>query len=856
MVNHSPGAIFVIGLLLLALLPCAVIGVEEDFKSQLPRIAPTEAADALKTFQILPGFRLELVASEPNVVDPIAMSFDEHGRLFVIEMRGYSEDGDKNLGRVRLLEDRDSDGRYEKASVFMEGLSWPTAIVCFDGGVFIAAAPDIWWAKDTSGDGKADIRKRVFTGFGRGNVQGLVNTLHWGLDNRIHGATSSSGGSVKRVYDASIAAVSLRGRDFAFDPRALKLEATSGGAQHGLSFDDWGRKFVCSNSDHLQVVMFEDRYAARNPYQAAPRSRLSIAADGGQAPVFRISPIEPWRIVRTRLRVAGKVRGPIEGGGKPAGYFTGSTGVTIYRGDALPDEYRGMAFIGDVGSNIVHRKRIEARGVAFIGKRVDDKREFLASKDIWFRPVQFANGPDGGLYIADMYREVIEHPKSLPPMIKKHLDLTSGRDRGRIYRVVPQGFKRPKPFRASDMTTAMWVKLLEHPNGWVRDTAARMIYQRQDKAAVEPLKKLAIGSSIPQARIHALYALDGLGAVDNQVVLAGLSAKHPRVREHAIRLIEKLDSPADRVLGALPELAHDKDPRVRYQVAFTLGQVENSMRQRVLAHLLKRYADDPWMRFAVVSSLERGAGEVVSLLTADPPFRRSKIGRQVMTVLAEQVGRQQRKDQIESIQQAIRSLEKAKGATDEDRKTTGLVTAALKRGSGKARLVAKSPKVNVPDIKAQQARRAERKKVIEAYRPALQLSGDGGKGKQLFAEHCATCHQMEGVGNAFGPNLAAMANRGAEAIFVNVLDPNAEVNPQYQAYAVSTNDGQQFAGMIVAETATSLNLVQADGKTVSFLRIDIARITPTGLSLMPEGLEKSLNQQALADLMAYLLGAR
>ena len=180
------------------------------------------------------------------------------------------------------------------------------------------------------------------------------------------------------------------------------------------------------------------------PFLAVPRSRISIAADGPQAEVYRKSPVEPWRLVRTRLRVAGLVKGPVEGGGRAAGYFTGSTGVTIYRGNAWPKESQGQAIIGDVGSNIIHRKVIEWKGLVPIARRVDENREFVASTDIWFRPVQFANAPDGALHILDMYREVIEHPKSLPPEIKQHLDLTSGRDRGRLYRILPDGFQQPK----------------------------------------------------------------------------------------------------------------------------------------------------------------------------------------------------------------------------------------------------------------------------------------------------------------------------------------------------------------------------------------------------------------------------
>ena len=222
----------------------------------------------------------------------MAMAFDESGRLYVAEMRDYSEQDKDRLGRVRLLEDTDGDGRFDKATIFAEDLSWPTAITCYDGGVFVGAAPDIYYLKDTDGDRKADVRKLVYTGFRRNNVQGLLNSFQWGLDNRIHGAASTSGGTDHAARRSlTFKPVSVSGRDFSFDPRTLELRPESGGAQHGMTFDDWGRKFVCSNSDHIQLVMFEDRYLARNPYVSAPGARVSIAADGPQAEVFRTSPV-------------------------------------------------------------------------------------------------------------------------------------------------------------------------------------------------------------------------------------------------------------------------------------------------------------------------------------------------------------------------------------------------------------------------------------------------------------------------------------------------------------------------------------------------------------------------------------
>ncbi len=282
----------------------------------------TEPADTLQWFIVAAGFQIELVAAEPLISSPVAIQWDAVGRLYVCEMRGYSEDRDEGISRITRLEDHDDDGVFDTSTVFADGLLWPTAIFPFDDGLFVGDAPNLYYFKDTDGDGKADAKTAVLTGFGTSNVQGLMNSMRWGLDNRIHIACSSVGGEIRRVDDDENNAINVRGRDLALDPRTFEFALTSGAAQHGMCFDDVGRKFVSSNSDHIQQVMYEDRYIARNPLLSPPASRVSIAADGPQAEVFRTSPVEPWRIVRTRLRVGGKVPGPIEGGGRAAGYFT------------------------------------------------------------------------------------------------------------------------------------------------------------------------------------------------------------------------------------------------------------------------------------------------------------------------------------------------------------------------------------------------------------------------------------------------------------------------------------------------------------------------------------------------------
>ncbi len=961
--------------------------LDRDYAGELPRIAPTEPADALKTFHVAQGFRIEQVAAEPLVADPVAVAFDENARLYVVEMRGYSENKDEKLSRIRLLDDTDGDGKFDKSTIFVDGLAWPTAVFCWAGGVLVVDAPDIFYFKDTSGDGKADEQRKLYTGLGVGNVQGLANSFQWGLDNRIYLAISGSGAELKRADDEQQRPLSLRGRDIAIDPRTWDVAPVSGGAQHGLSFDDWGNRFVCSNSDHLQEVMYEDRYLARNPYIAAPPPRRSIAADGPQADVFRTSPVEPWRIVRTRLRATGVVPGIVEGGGRPAGYFTGATGTTIYRGNAWPSQWHGVAIVGDVGSNLVHRKKLEPDGVGFIGRRIDEKSEFVSSSDIWFRPVQFANAPDGTLYILDMYREVIEHPASLPPIIKKHLDLTSGRDRGRLYRVVPDGFKQPSLPELAGASPEALVALLEQPNGWHRDTAARLLYERQDKTAVAPLEKLSMESKSPLARMHALCALDGLNALSEKVVLPRLSDDHVGVRQHAVRLAEKLAGSSTAIRRKLLEMVDDQQVRVRYQLAFSLGGMPSSAeRNMALVKLAKRDIADGYVRVAVLSSLGQGAGQALRELAADSEFIDSREGRELIASLAAQIGRQQRPEDIAELLDAMKALARANSTAlpiivqrvaarsgtalaEQIAAATGgkaemlmksLLASAAQRAADetaplKARIAAieqlrlatfadekgllasllspaiaadvqsaalstlasfdatdaaelivagfpafsprlkgqatdvllsrpawttalltalESGRLSVGDIdpvklkllaehrnstirtrankllvNSQLGRRSD---VVDSYRGVLELKGDAERGKQVFAKTCAACHKVQNIGNDIGPNLAAMKARGPEAILLNVLDPNREVNPQYLNYAVLTTDGRQLTGLIAAETATGITLRRADNATDTVLRIDIEQLKSTGMSLMPEGLEKQIDQQSMADLLEFL----
>ncbi|QDU38942.1 Cytochrome c [Maioricimonas rarisocia] len=642
-------------LLLALLVSCGFVdaapdpAAETDLAAELPRLKPVEPEDVQKTFTVQHGFSLQLVAHEPLLADPVDACFDPQGRLYVAEMHGYpySEEaraqqpepiGKHDAGIIRLLEDTDGDGVFDHSTVFADQMSWPTSVCCYDGGVFALAPTEMYYLKDTDGDGKADVRRTVFTGFSRANVQAVANNMKWGLDNRIYVAGGTNRDTVLKLDGKEIG--NLSGKDFCFDPRTMEVEFLTGGRQFGHSFDDWGNRYVCSNSNHIQHIVFPRRYLDRTPGVGVSGTIRSIAKDGPSAPVFRASPAEPWRIVRTRRRAADpRYRDrlpPTEL--VPTGFFTSATGVTIYRGAAYPPEFQGNAFIGDVGGNLIHRKTLHPKGVTFEAVRADANVEFVTSTDTWFRPVNFVNGPDGYLYVLDMYRETIEHPASIPEDIKSHLDLESGDARGRIYRLLPPGTKTASIPDVSDSTTSELVALLESPHAALRETAHRLLWERQDKAAVPALRKLLTSANRPTARLHALYSLVGLESVESSDLLAGLRDDSPRVREHAVLLAEPHLADSPELIDAILALSDDDDTRVQMQVAFTIGEMpaENLIRGIITFTQQDNINSD--VRQAMATSIRGHANAIALELISDAGALENAGQRRFLGQLLEQIG--------------------------------------------------------------------------------------------------------------------------------------------------------------------------------------------------------------------------
>ena len=825
--------------------------VEPD---DLPRLPPQSVEEALKSFQLRPGFEIELVASEPQVEDPVAICFDPDGALYVCEMRGYSERRDEALGRVSRLTDEDGDGHYEKATVFAEGLQWPTGLICWDGGVFVLATPNLYFFKDEDGDGVAEKKEGVFTGFGEGvkelNVQALANSLTWGPNGRIYGSTGRNGGLVRRVGSSSEDGISLRGADFSFDPGTLEIRRESGTGQYGLAFDDWGQRYVCSNSRHLIAVMYDWPW---NEESLLPGALVDIPVDGSAAEVFRASVVEPWRVIRTRWRVQGLVKGIVEGGGRASGYFTSASGLTVYRGNLFPDQFRGNVFVGDVGSNLVHRKILERSEdvVQLSARRAADEKgvEFLTSTDNWFRPVQCANGPDGALYIVDMYRETIEHPSSFPAPLKERIDLNSGNDRGRIWRVVPTtvGERDHLPVSLSKKSSADLEALLEvgENGGWMSDAADQVLVARgeredrqlREKGAAWSRFELAL-SQLKEADTETLRELLEASGEDEWIgrTVAAASSKHGLVPQ-VFAECQDLDMAASllRAISFRPteEEALDLQPlfdRARKRLSRPSDVVLMGMDPATSADELWGIVDrgDPEMAKEAFTSLRKRGGEweagVLERWVSLPTAIRAEAMRYFGTMtLIEAL-------QSELIVSSELSFSKRMALRKHSNKKTRSLAVAL---LGEEIVVSRDDALNL-------------------YRPALALDGDSDAGQKIFSERCAICHEANEKGVTAGPVVDSFRNQGKAMLLENLIQPNREVAPQFFLWEAELKSGMRHAGILVSENAETVTLMQAGAIETVLNRSEVKRLINLNQSLMTPGLESGLTVQQMADLLEYL----
>ncbi len=760
---------------------------------------------SVQGMQVPEGFAIQLVAAEPMVQDPVDFDWGPDGRLWVIEMADYPlpiEGQEQGGGRVRCLEDVDGDGVYDQSTLFLEGLNTPTGILVWRDGVLITAAPDVLYAADTDGDGRADVRQVLFSGFGEGNQQHRVNGLRWGLDNWVYLANGDSGGTITASHSND--AVEIRGLDVRIRPDQGLIDAQSGQTQFGRNRDDWGNWFGCNNPNPIFQYLLADHYLRRNPYFAPPNPRVDIR-DGSDLcyPASRvISHCDP------------KYR-PL---GAPT-KFTSACGTMVYRDDWLGSGFANHTFTSEPVYNLVHRRVLVPQGNRFVSQRIpgEERSEFLRSNDPWSRPTALHVGPDGALYIADMYRQVIEHPEWIADELEQQIDVRAGADRGRIYRVAAVGVaRRPVP-RLDQMDTSQLVAQLDSPSGWQRDLVQRMLIWRNDRSVIPALESMARSAPRPLARLHALCTLDGLASLSPSLLAAALADVHPGVRRHALRLAEPqlrtLGEQATPLTAAVAACIDVADAQVRMQLAYTLGEWKASQSLALLRRLVFESEDDPYLMAAILSSVHPANLDELRKLDAS---QREQTDRVALW-----------NNHLDRIEKAHREAPEMNPAKPK-------------------------PQMTAPATEATAAAVAQREAIVDRYKAALDQSGDHAKGKKLFAKHCAVCHRLEGVGHVVGPDLTALTNRTPEAMLVAILDPNRAVEDKYRGYVAVTNDGRVITGTISAETSTTVTLLALEGKKSVLLRNEIEELVPSGKSLMPEGMEQTLSQQDVADLLAYL----
>jgi putative membrane-bound dehydrogenase-like protein len=941
---------------------------------------PRSPAEALATIRTTgtEDLIVELVAAEPLVTDPVAFDWGPDGRLWVVEMRDYPNginwhaEGDPvgiPGGRVKVLTDEDGDGRYDSAVVFLEDIPFPTGIKVWRDGVLITAVPDIIFAADTDGDGVADRRETLYHGFAEGNQQHRANGLRWGLDNWLHVGNGDSGGTIQSLKTKQTLAIS--GRDLRIQPDTGLMETESGQTQFGRNRDDWGNWFGGNNSNPMWHYVLDDHYLRRNPYFAPRNLKKHVSIRPGAAPVF------PTSLTVARFNDFDRTN-----------RFTSACSPIIYRDRLIGAPGQILSFVCEPVHNLVHREVVTRDGTSFTSQRPpgEEESEFLSSTDNWFRPTMVRTGPDGAIWIADMYRLVIEHPKWIPANWQQRLELRAGADRGRIYRVR----RADRPLRGLPrldlVTTAELVSALDTFNGTRRDLVHQMLIWKQDRQAIPALRALLKSSDNPRTRVQVLCALDGLSGLDEELLLVASKDEHFAVRRHAIRLAESRLAESEPLARRLLELTRDPDAQVRLQVAYTIGALGSSGSGRALAAMAAA-TDDPYLLAALHSSLhEKNVIEAVTTSLAsgtpatawldpllatvgsidNPEFLRVAFvpllaepdgGYQpwqfktVATLLTILRRRQPKLDlalggktmerlrvmvdaahraaadplanedlrrscirllgnspiatsrttlakllaprQSMSIQIASARALVASSSQMDDTATillkgwpshtpalrTEVLDLLLSRQAWSEALLDAIESHQLPaahlnarrrqqftrhkdkSLRTRAAKllssneRSNRGQLVRDYAVVRGLAGDAGRGKLVFDKHCAACHRWRDGGHAIGPDLAALTDKSVSALLVAVLDPNRAVEDKYLEYVVITQTGRQHTGIIHNETANSITLIGPDKKLTTILRKDLDEFRTLGKSLMPDGMEKELKPQDMADVFAYLRSA-
>lgn len=965
----------------------------------LPTDPPKSAEESLACFQIEPGARIELVACEPLVQDPVWISFDHLGRMFVSEYADYpngpSDQSAPPLSRIVMLEDSDGDTLMDQRHVFTDQLNFCHSIMAFRDGLLAGTKDSILYLKDTDGDNRADVREVLFSGFKSPHPQMQIGCPQWGIDNWIY--LSYGPGKVSRASNNLLTSLfgtqqgtthlaalgqserDVPNKDFRFCASTYDFGPTSGFGQFGNTFDAWGRRFFCTNRNPVIAAPISPQQFQRNPHWIVSHDQYDVAPSGEQAVIY------PTVEMRSNYL-------------SHAGTYTAACGTTSYLGDLLGEPFTDSLFVCEPIGHLITRYVVQTQDSQLVASRAREKADFLTSTDTWFRPTSLANGPDGALYVADMYRLWVEHPLFLPPDVAKRLDLRAGDNRGRIWRIMPADRSRKPSAFQPDETPEALATMLGHSNGWHRQLAQRLLVERQIQSAATILREMIHRDSNGHSAHGALWTLHGLGNLTAHDTAEAMKSTNPRVREAAVRMAaDHLSDEA--VIQAVVRLAEDSDGMVRFQAALALGELPNLQTTKALGKIAAVDHRQHWTANAILTSALGRPAEILAAMQASwnrdisPPDSETT---RLVRLLSECTGAEGNATQLQvlfesivqpqgdldwwnmtllcglahglkryqgelgalslesilnqppaslaklatQVRQMVRGLSKLafdSTAPQSDRlaaiellghipslqsdssveklldisQPSEIQLSALRSFQGQPvevwskqiiqRWSVLGPQVrtqalamllghNTSSIVALQAMldgqlesavlnvdqralllmhpndeirqlaqkligsgaSADRQSVVQQYWPAASISGSARSGKAVFERVCAACHRAAGQGNSVGPDLSDSRNRSREALIVDIIDPNHRIDPQYIAYQVLTQDGQVLQGLLMTETAQAIVLKQSGGQQQTVLRSEIEQLKVGGKSLMPDGVEKEVTLQQMADLIEFL----
>lgn len=554
--------------------------------SSAPVLPPEES---IKKMRLEDGFEIKLVASEPLINSPVALKFDERGRIWVCEMQSYMPDTvgtgeEKPIGKIVILEDTNRDGVMDKRKVVIDGLVLPRALCLVENGILIAEPPNLWYVEihnDQPGK-KILVDDKYAAG---GNAEHQANGLFRALDNWIYSANCTS--RYRKKGDKWL------------------IERTHSRGQWGISQDNDGRLFYNNNSENLLGDYFSPGFGAANSNQKNIAGyEDKIIADN------RVYPSRPTPGVNR-----GYQEGVLDDSLKLVN-FTAASGPVVYRGDLFGKKYQLNAFVAEPSANLIKRNVLEEKGYRVIGKEAYAGKEFLSSLDERFRPVTLYNGPDGALYVVDMYRGIIQHKTYLTEYLKNEIksrQLTEPLSCGRIYKIVPKG-KQTAANVSMPTNPDSLVRLLQHPNGWIRDEAQQIIVDKKLIQVVPVLKQNLKQVNNPILIIHSLWTLEGLNALQQEDIIPLINQTNWKLRVQALSVLPSVmnKNTYKQYLPLLNQLADKTDTLTAPYLAFLtqfIKPLDSVTANNILLKVVKQQPNNSYMSSAVISTI-KGKEEV------------------------------------------------------------------------------------------------------------------------------------------------------------------------------------------------------------------------------------------------------